>query len=67
MRDMSFRAVIIFGHEEYYPRFGFDDAAKYGITTAEGENFAAFMALPLCEGALGIVRGKFYEDAVFHL
>jgi virginiamycin A acetyltransferase len=65
-RDMGFLAVLIFGHEEYYPRFGFENAAKYGIATSDGKNFDAFMALPLYEGALDGVTGRFYEDPVFH-
>ncbi|MDR1829090.1 MAG: N-acetyltransferase [Methylobacteriaceae bacterium] len=64
-RDMGFRAVILFGHEHYYPRFGFADAARYGITTADGKNFPAFMALPLFDGALAAVSGRFLHDPVF--
>jgi virginiamycin A acetyltransferase len=64
-RAMGFRAVLIFGHENYYPRFGFWDAAEYGITTPEGENFPAFMALPLYEGALDGVRGRLICDPVY--
>jgi len=44
--------VLIFGHESYYPRFGFKPASEFGITTEDGKNFPAFMALPLYDGAL---------------
>lgn len=64
-REMGFRAVLIFGHEGYYPRFGFRDASKYRITTAAGENFPAFMALPLYDGALGGVHGRLICDEVY--
>jgi predicted N-acetyltransferase YhbS len=64
-RAMKYRAVLIFGHEEYYPRFGFEPAAKYGITTADGKNFAAFMALPLYDGSLDGVIGRLICDPVF--
>jgi predicted N-acetyltransferase YhbS len=64
-RSMGFRAVLIFGHEKYYPRFGFENAEKYGITTADGKNFPAFMALPLCDGALEGVNGRLLYDPVF--
>ncbi|MCL1919048.1 MAG: N-acetyltransferase [Peptococcaceae bacterium] len=64
-REKGFLAVLIFGHESYYPRFGFVDASKYGITTAEGENFPAFMALPLYDGALDGVSGRLFCDDVY--
>jgi virginiamycin A acetyltransferase len=64
-RAMGFRAVLIFGHEEYYPRFGFEDAAKYGVATADGQNFPAFMALPLYAGALDGVSGRLVCDPVY--
>jgi predicted N-acetyltransferase YhbS len=64
-RDMGYPAVIIFGHESYYPRFGFAPCAKYGVTTADGQNFDAFMALPLYESALNGVTGKFHDAPIF--
>ncbi|MDR2260113.1 MAG: GNAT family N-acetyltransferase [Azoarcus sp.] len=64
-RAMGFRAVLIFGHEGYYPRFGFEEAAKFGITTDKGESFPALMALPLYPGALEGVRGRFICDPVY--
>lgn len=64
-RSSGFRAVLIFGHETYYPRFGFESAEKYNITTADGKNFPAFMALPLYEGALDGVRGHLRFDPVY--
>ena len=62
---MDFKAVIIFGHEKYYSRFGFENAEKYGITTPDGKNFPAFMALPLYEGALDGISGRFLHAPVF--
>jgi virginiamycin A acetyltransferase len=62
---LDFRAVLIFGHESYYPRFGFEEAAKFGITTDKGGNFPAFMALPLYPGALDGVRGQFVCDPIY--
>jgi predicted N-acetyltransferase YhbS len=62
---MGFRAVLIFGHEGYYPRFGFKEASLFGVTTESGENFPAFMALPLHDGAMDGVSGKFVCDPVF--
>ena len=64
-RDLGYRAVLIFGHESYYPRFGFKPASEFGITTADGKNFPAFMVLPLCEGALDGIHGRFMLDDVY--
>ena len=65
-REMGFRAVLIFGHESYYPRFGFKEASVFGITTCDGENYPAFLALPLYEGALDGVSGKLICDPVYY-
>ena len=63
--DLGYRAVLIFGYESYYPRFGFKPASEFGITTADGKNFPAFMALPLYNGALDGVRGRLICDEVY--
>ena len=63
--DLGYRAVLIFGHESYYPRFGFKPASEFGITTSDSKNFPAFMALPLYDGALDGVRGRFILDNVY--
>lgn len=66
-RDLHYRAVLIFGHPDYYPRFGFRKAQTYGITAAEGGDSDAFMALELYPDALRGIEGRFYYDPVFHL
>jgi predicted N-acetyltransferase YhbS len=64
-REMGYLAVLIYGHESYYPRFGLKPADEYGVTTADGKNFPAFMALPLYDGALDGVHGRFILDEVY--
>jgi predicted N-acetyltransferase YhbS len=66
-RRLGYHAIVVFGHPDYYPRFGFRRAAEFGITTANGDNFDAFMAMPLHDGALDGVTGRFYEDPVFEV
>lgn len=66
-RELGYNGIVIFGHPAYYPRFGFDNAARFGITTAEGENFDAFMACPLAPGSLDKVKGKFVLEEIFHI
>ena len=64
-RGLGFRAVLLFGNPAYYSRFGFADAARFGITTHDGVNFPAFMALPLFAGALDGVAGRLIDDPTF--
>ena len=64
-RKLGHRAVLIFGHPDYYPRVGFRRAAEFGITTADGQNFDPFMAYPLYDGALDGVHGRYFIDSVY--
>jgi len=64
-RDLGYRAVVIFGNEHFFPRFGFCPASWYGITTAGGKNFPEFMALPLYDGALEGVHGRLICDEIY--
>ena len=63
--ELGYRAVLIYGHENYYPRFGFKPASEFGITTDDGKNFPAFMALPLYDSALDGVCGRLICDGVY--
>jgi predicted N-acetyltransferase YhbS len=64
-KELGYSAMILFGHPDYYHRFGFVNAQNFGITTKEGMNFEPFMVLELYPNALAAVRGKFYEDKAF--
>jgi len=64
-KQLGYRAVLIFGHPDYYPRVGFRRAAEFDITTAEGENYDPFMAYPLYDGALDGIHGRYYIDPVY--
>lgn len=65
-RELGHLAVVLFGHADYYPRFGFRPAGDFGITTVDGHSFDALLALPLFDGALDDISGAFHEAAVFH-
>lgn len=45
--------VVVLGHPEYYPRFGFTPAAELGLTWEHDAPSEAFMALELMPGACG--------------
>jgi putative acetyltransferase len=55
-REMGFDAVVVLGHPEYYPRFGFTKASTLGLTN-EYEADEAFMVLELQSGSLKEVQG----------
>lgn len=65
-KTLGFGAIIFFGRPEYYPQFGFREAEVYGISTAWGDNFPAFMAMELKEGYLNDARGgRYYESDIY--
>lgn len=51
-------AVIVVGHPGYYPRFGFKDAAGFGLRAPFPVEPGAFLALELLPGALDGVTGE---------
>jgi putative acetyltransferase len=56
--------VVLLGHTEYYPRFGFRPAAELGITPPVAEWGAHFMARPLSAYRPSL-RGPFAYAAPF--
>lgn len=65
--DMGYGAIMFFGRPEYYPQFGFVEAAQFGVTDCYGKNHPAFMAMELRKGYLADVqKGKFYESDIYH-
>jgi predicted N-acetyltransferase YhbS len=56
--ELGFQSVILIGHPEYYPRFGYKPASIWGIKTHyELPSDDVFMAVELTEGALSNVSG----------
>jgi len=64
-KELGYRAVLIFGHPDYYTRVGFKHAADFGLTTTDGSTFDAFQVYELHEGALGGIKGKYHIDPVY--
>jgi putative acetyltransferase len=56
-RKLGFDSVMLLGHPEYYPRFGFVPASNWNITTSYGAPNATF-ALELKQGALDHTAGE---------
>lgn len=61
---MGYDTVLLLGHTEYYPRFGFQPASAFGISS-DYDAGDHFMALPLREGALNDVHGKAHYVRAF--
>ncbi|MEA4920335.1 MAG: GNAT family N-acetyltransferase [Clostridiaceae bacterium] len=66
-KRLGYRAIVFYGHPDYYPRLGFLRASTFGITSLNGKSFDALMAMPLYEGALAGVSGVYMEDPVFQI
>lgn len=56
-REKGFKSVIVLGHPEYYPRFGFEKASKLGINPPFDAQDEAFMVMELAEGGLKGISG----------
>ena len=50
-RQTGAGGVVVLGHVEYYPRFGFVPASRFGLRCQYDVPDAAFMALELLSGA----------------
>ena len=57
-RKLGFKSVIVVGHSEYYPRFGFKRASEYGISAPFEVPDNCLFAIELEKGALENCRGK---------
>jgi len=57
LREAGHGAVVVLGHPDYYPRFGFTRASRFGLRWEAECPDEAFMALELREGFLGTQPG----------
>jgi putative acetyltransferase len=68
LRDRGCPFVVVVGHPEYYPRFGFEPASRHGLRSQwPGMSDASFMVLicdaPTMAGASGVARYRNEFDA----
>lgn len=67
-KKLGVLALVVLGHADYYPRFGFEPASRFGLHCEYDAPDEAFMAMELRPGALegvtGIVRYHAAFDAV---
>jgi putative acetyltransferase len=56
-RELGYRSVIVVGHENYYPKFGFVPAQKWNIKAPFDVPANVFMGIELVEDGLKNVEG----------
>jgi len=66
-KRMGHGLIIVLGHSEYYPRFGFVPARKFGIECPFSAPSEAFMVAELLPGALNGCRGTVRYRPEFQL
>ncbi len=64
-RNLGAGAVMVLGHPQYYPRFGFSPAVGYGIRSEYSVPDDTFMVLELQPGSLRGVSGVVKYHAAF--
>ena len=69
LRERGCPFVVVVGHPEYYPRFGFERASRHGLSSQwEGVSDEAFMVLVLdvdaMAGVWGVARYRTEFDEV---
>jgi putative acetyltransferase len=57
-RQLGFVAVVVLGHPEYYPRFGFSPSSRFGIDSDYEVPEEVFMAVELEPEALSGKTGR---------
>ncbi len=53
----GFSAIVLLGHAQFYPRFGFEKASQYNISAPFDVPDENFMVLPLYKGSLQGIEG----------
>jgi putative acetyltransferase len=64
-RQLGFGAVVVLGHAEYYPRFGFAPASRFGLRCEYDVPEDVFMVLELEQGALNGKAGTIHYHPAF--
>jgi putative acetyltransferase len=65
LRERGEHIVIVVGHPDYYPRFGFSSEKALSLESPFPQD--AFMAMELSPGSLEAVRGRVRYPAAFRI
>ena len=64
-KELGAVAVVVLGHPEFYPKFGFSPAERFGLNCEYDVPAEAFMAIELHAGALCGASGTVKYHAAF--
>ena len=64
-RELGYDAAIVLGHPEYYPKYGFVPASRFGIDSEYEVPDDVFMAIELQSDALAGSSGRATYHAAF--
>ncbi len=65
-RELGFGAIVVLGHPDYYPRFGFSPSRQFGIGCVYEVPEEAFMAVELQDGYLNHKSGTVRYNEAFN-
>ncbi|MGL4331909.1 MAG: GNAT family N-acetyltransferase [Bacteroidales bacterium] len=66
-KELGFESVILLGHPEYYPRFGYKELSPFGITMPFDVPDEYCMGIELSKGALSDKQGTIVYTSAFGL
>jgi putative acetyltransferase len=64
-RQLGASAVVVLGHPEYYPRFGFQPSVRFGLRSEYDVPEEVFMVLELVPGSLSGASGTVQYHPAF--
>lgn len=64
-KELGYGSVVVLGHPEYYPKFGFKKASEWNIKAPFEVPDEVFMAMELRENALQGVEGVVQYSEAF--
>ena len=66
-RELGYTSVIVLGHEQYYPKFGFEPAEKWNIKSPYDVPSNVFMGIELVSEGLKNVSGMVQYSKEFEM
>lgn len=64
-KELGYGSVVVLGHPEYYPKFGFKKAIEWNIKAPFEVPEEVFMVIELTENALESVEGVVQYSSAF--
>lgn len=66
-KELGFKSIIVLGHKNYYPKFGFEPAEKWNIKAPFDVSTNAFMAIELELAGLKNISGTVVYPSEFEM